>query len=52
MPEILQHHHVLAVPDVERSAQFYTDMLVFRIVAEPDGWIEDASHRRRQRAAP
>lgn len=39
MSRILQNHHVLAVHDVRRSADFYVRMLGFRIVAEPDGWI-------------
>lgn len=36
---ILQNHHVLAVHDIRRSAAFYVDMLGFRIVREPPGWI-------------
>ena len=39
MSRILQNHHVLAVHDVRRSADFYVEMLGFRIVDEPDGWI-------------
>jgi len=39
MSPILQNHYVLAVHDVRRSAEFYVQMLGFRIVAEPDGWI-------------
>lgn len=39
MSPILQNHYVLAVHDVRRSAQFYVEMLGFRIVNEPPGWI-------------
>ena len=39
MSQILQNHYVLAVHDVRRSADFYVQMLGFRIVAEPAGWI-------------
>lgn len=39
MSRILQNHYVLAVHDVRRSAAFYVQMLGFRIVAEPEGWI-------------
>ena len=39
MSPILQNHYVLAVHDVRRSAQFYVEMLGFRIVSEPPGWI-------------
>lgn len=39
MPVILQNHHVLAVPDVRTSAAFFVDVLGFRIVNEPLGWI-------------
>lgn len=39
MPAILRNHYVLAVHDVTASARFYTDVLGFRIVAEPSGWI-------------
>lgn len=39
MSTILQNHYVLAVPDVRRSAEFYVQMLGFRVVAEPSGWI-------------
>jgi catechol 2,3-dioxygenase-like lactoylglutathione lyase family enzyme len=39
MPTILQNHYVLAVHDVKRSARFYIDVLGFKIVSEPDGWI-------------
>jgi catechol 2,3-dioxygenase-like lactoylglutathione lyase family enzyme len=39
MSPILQNHYVLAVHDVRKSAAFYVEMLGFRIVAEPSGWI-------------
>jgi catechol 2,3-dioxygenase-like lactoylglutathione lyase family enzyme len=39
MSPILQNHYVLAVHDVRKSAGFYVEMLGFRIVAEPPGWI-------------
>ena len=39
MPTILQNHFVLAVHDVKKSAAFYVDILGFRIVHEPAGWI-------------
>ena len=39
MSTILQNHYVLAVPDVQRSAEFYVRVMGFRIVAEPTGWI-------------
>jgi catechol 2,3-dioxygenase-like lactoylglutathione lyase family enzyme len=39
MSQILQHHYVLAVHDVRRSADFYVKMLGFRIVDEPEGWV-------------
>ena len=39
MSPILQNHYVLAVHDVRRSAKFYVEMLGFRIVNEPPGWI-------------
>jgi catechol 2,3-dioxygenase-like lactoylglutathione lyase family enzyme len=39
MSSILQNHYVLAVHDARRSADFYVQMLGFRIVAEPPGWI-------------
>jgi catechol 2,3-dioxygenase-like lactoylglutathione lyase family enzyme len=39
MSSILQNHYVLAVHDVRRSAEFYVEMLGFRIVREPPGWI-------------
>jgi catechol 2,3-dioxygenase-like lactoylglutathione lyase family enzyme len=39
MSPILQNHYVLAVHDVRKSAKFYVEMLGFRIVAEPPGWV-------------
>lgn len=39
MSSILQNHYVLAVHDVRRSAEFYVQMLGFKIVNEPPGWI-------------
>ena len=39
MSPILQNHYVLAVHNVRRSAEFYVQMLGFRIVNEPPGWI-------------
>ena len=39
MSPILQNHYVLAVHDVRSSADFYVQMLGFRIVDEPPGWI-------------
>src|SRR5690242_3970060 len=38
-PSILQNHYVLAVHDIRRSAKFYVEILGFRIVREPPGWI-------------
>jgi catechol 2,3-dioxygenase-like lactoylglutathione lyase family enzyme len=35
----LQNHYVLAVHDGRRSAEFYVEMLGFRIVNEPAGWV-------------
>ena len=39
MSPILQNHYVLAVHDVRRSAEFYVNVLGFRVVNEPPGWI-------------
>ncbi|HEX4590284.1 MAG TPA: VOC family protein [Gemmataceae bacterium] len=39
MSPILQNHYVLAVHNIRRSAEFYVQMLGFRVVAEPAGWI-------------
>jgi len=39
MPAILQNHYVLAVHNVRSAAAWFVDMLDFRIVAQPDGWI-------------
>jgi uncharacterized glyoxalase superfamily protein PhnB len=36
---ILQNHHVLAVHDARRSAEFYVRVMGFSVVAEPDGWV-------------
>ena len=39
MSPILQNHYVLAVHDARRSAAFYTEVLGFRVVNEPPGWV-------------
>ena len=39
MSPIVQNHYVLAVHDLRKSAQFYVDVLDFKIAAEPPGWI-------------
>src|SRR5262245_37090147 len=39
MSPILQNHYVLAVHNARRSADFYVQMLGFRIVDEPSGWV-------------
>lgn len=39
LPPVLQNHYVLAVHDVRASAGWYMEMLGFKIVAEPQGWI-------------
>jgi len=39
MPSILQNHHVLAVHDLRGSAAFFRDVLGFRVVDEPPGWV-------------
>jgi len=39
MPAILQNHYVLAVPKIADSARFFVDILGFKIVNEPPGWI-------------
>ena len=39
MPAILANHHVLAVHDMKLSAKFFIDVLGFKIVMEPPGWI-------------
>jgi catechol 2,3-dioxygenase-like lactoylglutathione lyase family enzyme len=39
MSPILQNHYVLAVPDARRSADFFVQMLGFRVVKEPPGWV-------------
>ena len=39
MTTILRNDYVLAVHDVQKSADFYVRVLGFTIVAEPPGWI-------------
>ena len=39
MSPILQNHYVLAVHNLRSSAAFYTDVLGFRVVNEPPGWV-------------
>jgi catechol 2,3-dioxygenase-like lactoylglutathione lyase family enzyme len=40
MPEITNHSFVIAVPNLEKSAAFYRDVLGFRIDSIPDpGWL-------------
>src|SRR5678815_2836950 len=39
MATIQQNHYVLAVHDIRKSADFYVNMLGFKIVLEPPGWI-------------
>jgi catechol 2,3-dioxygenase-like lactoylglutathione lyase family enzyme len=39
MSPIIKNHYVLAVQDARRSAGFYVEMLGFRIVNEPPGWV-------------
>ncbi len=40
MPTITSHSFVIAVPNLQRSAAFYRDVLGFRIDAIPDpGWL-------------
>jgi len=36
--KILQSHYVLAVPDKERTARWWIDVMGFRSVMQPDGW--------------
>ena len=38
MPSILGNHHVLAVRDVNMSAQFFVDVLGFESVFDGGGW--------------
>jgi uncharacterized glyoxalase superfamily protein PhnB len=45
MPAILQNHYVLAVHDVQKSADFYVRVLGFEIVQRPPGWIFVAKDR-------
>ena len=39
MSPILKNHYVLAVHNARRSAEFYVEMLGFRVVNEPAGWV-------------
>ena len=40
MPEITKHSFVIAVPDLQKSATFYRDVLGFTIHTIPDpGWL-------------
>jgi catechol 2,3-dioxygenase-like lactoylglutathione lyase family enzyme len=40
MPEVTQHSFVIAVPDLQRSAAFYRDVLGFTIISISDpGWL-------------
>jgi catechol 2,3-dioxygenase-like lactoylglutathione lyase family enzyme len=39
MPTILQNHYVLAVPNVERAAAFFAEVLGFSVDSRPPGWI-------------
>ena len=40
MPEITKTRFVIAVPDLQKSAAFYRDVLGFTIHAIPDpGWL-------------
>ena len=40
MPEITKHSFVIAVPDLQKSAAFYRDVLGFTIHSIPDpGWL-------------
>lgn len=36
---ILQNHYVLAVHNVKKSAQFYVDVLGFKVFLDLGGWI-------------
>lgn len=38
-PMILLNRHVLAVPDARKTARFFVDVLGFRVVNEPPGWV-------------
>ena len=35
---ILRNYHVLAVPDIERTARWWIDVMGFRTVMQPEGW--------------
>ncbi len=40
MPDITKHSFVIAVPNLQKSAAFYRDVLGFEIVSIPDpGWL-------------
>lgn len=39
MPTIQQNRYVLAVPDADRSAEFFVRALGFAVVARPPGWV-------------
>src|SRR5579859_1721668 len=39
MPKIITHHHVLAVPDAQRTAEFFVNQLGFELQPVADkGW--------------
>lgn len=38
MTRITGQSYVLAVPDAARTARWWTDVMGFRIAAEPEGW--------------
>lgn len=38
MPQILQNHYVLAVHDLQASADFF-EQLGFKVISKPEGWI-------------
>ncbi len=35
---IRRNYHVLAVPNIERTARWWTDVMGFRSVMQPEGW--------------
>jgi catechol 2,3-dioxygenase-like lactoylglutathione lyase family enzyme len=39
MPQILQNHYVLAVHDIQKTADFFVGGLGFEVTLEPPGWI-------------
>jgi catechol 2,3-dioxygenase-like lactoylglutathione lyase family enzyme len=39
MPQILQNHYVLAVHDIQKTADFFVDGLGFQVTLEPPGWV-------------